>query len=74
MDIIIVFSDGVASAKKSLFQVIQELVDSKWNNDMVDKECSKYSHCTPPTKEALYYRYVFFYTWCNEKVPRLMTR
>ena len=60
--IIIVFSDGVASAKKPLFQVIQELVDSKWSNDMLDKECSKYSHCTPPTKEALYYRYVLFYT------------
>jgi len=60
--IIIVFSDGVASAKKSLFQVIQELVDSKWGNVMLDKECSKYPHCTPPTKEALYYRYVLFYT------------
>lgn len=60
------FSDGVASAKKPLFQVIQELVDSKWSNDMLDKECSKYSHCTPPTKEALYYREVFEKNFPNQ--------
>jgi len=60
------FSDGVASAKKSLFQVIQELVDSKWSNDMLDKECSKYSHCTPTTKEALYYRKVFEKNFPNQ--------
>lgn len=60
------FSDGVASAKKSLFQVIQELVDSKWSDDMLDKECSKYSHCTPTTKEALYYREVFEKNFPNQ--------
>lgn len=60
------FSDGVALAKKSLFQVIQELVDSKWSNDMLDKECGKYSYCTSTTKEALYYREVFEKNFPNQ--------
>jgi asparagine synthase (glutamine-hydrolysing) len=55
---LIVFSDGVASAKKSLFQVIQELVDSRLNIDALEKAPGKYPHCTPTTKESLYYRYM----------------
>jgi asparagine synthase (glutamine-hydrolysing) len=59
-----VFSDGVASAKKSLFEVIQELVDSRLSNDMLEKAPSKYPHCTPPTKESLYYRYMLWADLC----------
>ncbi|XP_021920732.1 asparagine synthetase [glutamine-hydrolyzing] isoform X2 [Zootermopsis nevadensis] len=53
------FSDGVASAKKSLFQVIQELVDSRLGNDTLEKASEKFPHCTPTTKESFYYREVF---------------
>ncbi|XP_054271119.1 asparagine synthetase [glutamine-hydrolyzing]-like isoform X2 [Macrosteles quadrilineatus] len=53
------FSDGVASIKKSLFQVIQELVEEKVSDESLQKASAKYPHCTPKTKEALYYREVF---------------
>lgn len=51
-------SDGVASIKKSLFQVIQELVEDKVSDEMLRLAASKYPHCTPKTKEAFYYRYL----------------
>lgn len=53
------FSDGVASEKKSLFKVIQELVDSRLAEAALEKAPTKYPHCTPTTKESLYYREVF---------------
>lgn len=56
--VLFVSSDGVASAKKSLFQVIQELVDSRLGNDTLEKASEKFPHCTPTTKESFYYRYV----------------
>lgn len=51
------YSDGVASIKKSLFQVIQEIVEDKVSDEMLRLASSKYPHCTPKTKEAFYYRY-----------------
>lgn len=51
-------SDGVASIKKSLFQVIQEIVEDKVTDEMLRLASSKYPHCTPKTKEAYYYRYL----------------
>lgn len=53
------FSDGVASIKKSLFQIIQEIVEERVSTDELEKAVTKYPHCTPKTKEALYYRKVF---------------
>ncbi|XP_076620658.1 asparagine synthetase [Colletes latitarsis] len=53
------FSDGVTSAKKSLFQIIHEIVDNHISNKDLDNAHLKYPHCTPKTKEALYYRTVF---------------
>lgn len=53
------FSDGVTSVKKSLFQIIQEHVDAKLPNDAVNAAPKLYSHCTPKTKEAIYYRKMF---------------
>lgn len=54
------FSDGVASQKKSLFTILQEIIDKRMPDafDLKTTE-EKYSHCTPKTKEALYYREVF---------------
>lgn len=54
------FSDGVASKKKSLFVILQEIVEKRMPEPF-DEEAArkKYPHCTPRTKEALYYREVF---------------
>lgn len=53
------FSDGVASIKKSLFQIIQEIVEDHVQDKDLEEASIKYPHCTPKTKEALYYRNVF---------------
>nr|XP_022914285.1 asparagine synthetase [glutamine-hydrolyzing] [Onthophagus taurus] len=54
------FSDGVTSRTKTLFQILQEIVDKRMVGEFNAEEVSKkYSHCTPKTKEALYYREVF---------------
>ncbi|KYN11847.1 PREDICTED: asparagine synthetase [glutamine-hydrolyzing] [Trachymyrmex cornetzi] len=53
------FSDGVASMKKSLFQIIQEIVEDRVSNEDLENAHIKYPHCTPRTKEAYYYRKVF---------------
>ncbi|XP_045470040.1 asparagine synthetase [glutamine-hydrolyzing] [Harmonia axyridis] len=54
------FSDGVASQKKSLFVILQEIVDKRMS-EKYDKNSAaeKYPHCTPTTKESLYYRKIF---------------
>lgn len=53
------FSDGVASIKKSLFQVIQEIIENRVHDEDLNAAYTKYPHCTPRTKEALYYRNIF---------------
>lgn len=50
------FSDGVASIKKSLFQIIQEIVEDRVQDEDLEKASVKYPYCTPKTKEAFYYR------------------
>lgn len=58
--VLIFFSDGVASNKKSLFVILQEIVDSRMPEPFEQELTTrKYHHCTPKTKEALYYREVF---------------
>ncbi|XP_044727773.1 asparagine synthetase [glutamine-hydrolyzing] [Chrysoperla carnea] len=53
------FSDGVASVKKSLFQIIQEIIDSRISEFCENTIAKQYTHCTPKTKEQLYYRQKF---------------
>lgn len=53
------FSDGVTSVKKSLFQIIHDIVDARISDEELAKAYTKYPHCTPKTKEALYYRQIF---------------
>lgn len=61
------FSDGVASAKKSLFVILQEIIDKRMPEPFdLEKAKLKYPHCTPLTKEAFYYREVF-----EKSYPRL---
>lgn len=49
-------SDGVTSIRKSLFQIIQEIVAKRDIGVHLDDAKSLYPHCTPKTREALYYR------------------
>lgn len=53
------FSDGVTSVKKPLFRIVQEAVESKVEDKELEEASQPYPHCTPRTKEALYYRRVF---------------
>ena len=50
------FSDGVASMRKSLFQIIQEIVEDRVSDKALAKAEEDFPHCTPRTKEAYYYR------------------
>ncbi|KAL3282297.1 hypothetical protein HHI36_005486 [Cryptolaemus montrouzieri] len=61
------FSDGVASQKKSLFVILQEIIDVKIS-EKYDPilAAEKYPHCTPTSKESLYYREIF-----EKSFPRL---
>lgn len=52
------FSDGVASQKKSLFVILQEIIEKRMPGPMESAD-KLYPHCTPKTKEALYYRELF---------------
>ncbi|XP_011881317.1 PREDICTED: asparagine synthetase [glutamine-hydrolyzing] [Vollenhovia emeryi] len=53
------FSDGVASTKKSLFEVIDEIVEYRVSDEDLLDAHAKYPHCTPRTKQAYYYRHIF---------------
>ncbi|XP_015108849.1 asparagine synthetase [glutamine-hydrolyzing] [Diachasma alloeum] len=53
------FSDGVASIKKSLFEVIQEITDVRVSEEELEEASVTFPHCTPKTKEAYYYRKLF---------------
>ena len=52
------FSDGV-SGDKSWFQIIQEWVEDKVQDEELANASTVYPYCTPQTKEAYYYRKVF---------------
>jgi asparagine synthase (glutamine-hydrolysing) len=52
------FSDGV-SGEKSWFQIIQEYVEDKVTDEEMVHASVKYPYCTPPTKEAYWYRTLF---------------
>ena len=53
------FSDGVSSKEKSWFTIIQKYMDTKYTDSEFITLVKSYTHCIPPTKEALYYRQTF---------------
>lgn len=53
------FSDGVASKKKSLFEILQEYIETLVSDEEFKSECSKFTFNTPKTKEGYYYRKMF---------------
>lgn len=53
------FSDGVTTVKRSLFNIIQDWVDERIDDEALKRAPQTFSHCPPSTKESLYYRMVF---------------
>ncbi|KAI4464316.1 asparagine synthetase [Holotrichia oblita] len=54
------FSDGVTSRKKTLFQILQGIVETRMTDPFDEAIAAKeHPHCTPKTKEAYYYRQMF---------------
>ncbi|KAF5288853.1 hypothetical protein FQA39_LY03732 [Lamprigera yunnana] len=54
------FSDGVTSKKRSLFTILQEIIEKRMPEPFDVKMAEeKYPHCTPTTKESYYYRETF---------------
>jgi asparagine synthase (glutamine-hydrolysing) len=52
------FSDGVSGQKKSWFQIIQQHVEQIISDEEF-QTASRYTHNTPPTKEAYWYRKIY---------------
>ena len=53
------FSDGVSSKEKSWFTIIQEHLETQISDAEFKTQQEMYTHNTPHTKEALYYRNIF---------------
>jgi asparagine synthase (glutamine-hydrolysing) len=53
------FSDGVSSVERSWYKILQEHLETVYTDDQLEKAQIKYTHCPPPTKEALYFREKF---------------
>lgn len=67
------FSDGVASKKKSLFEITHEIVDKRMPEPFDPQTVKeKYPHCTPNTKEALYYREIFEKSFPNNTAEKVI--
>ncbi len=52
-------SDGASSKEKSWFQIIQDWIETKVTDEELRNASSRFSYCTPLTKEAYYYRTIF---------------
>lgn len=53
------FSDGCSSQKKSWYSIIQEHIKDIISDEELSTAQSHYTHCVPPSKEALYFRKTF---------------
>jgi asparagine synthase (glutamine-hydrolysing) len=53
------FSDGVSSVQKSWYQIVQESAEQMYTDEQLASAQQLYTHCPPPTKEALYFRDIF---------------
>lgn len=62
------FSDGVSKVENSWYKIIQEHIDTLVSDDEFTKQAKKYTHCTPKTKEAYYYRKTFCRFYKNDNV------
>jgi asparagine synthase (glutamine-hydrolysing) len=64
------FSDGV-TGERSLYKIIQEYADKNISDDQFEQMAPGYTHCTPKSKEALFYRMFFdkYYPFLDEIIP-----
>lgn len=53
------FSDGVSSQKEGWFQMIQKMVNEMFTDKELAEVQKQVKHLPPPTKEALYFRWIF---------------
>ena len=63
--------DGVASKKKSLFQILQDYIEPKISQSEMDQASQLFPFNSPQTKEALFYRKTFteMYPNCDHFTP-----
>lgn len=67
------FSDGVSSVTRSWYEVLQSHIDVQINDEELNDAREKFTHNTPRTKEALYYRRIFekYYPGMSKWIPYL---
>ena len=53
------FSDGISSEEDSWHSIINSFVDKLVSDTEFNSNSLKYTHCTPKTKEAYFYRKIF---------------
>jgi asparagine synthase (glutamine-hydrolysing) len=53
------FSDGISSQEDSWFKSIQQWIDTEISDSEFEENKDIYTHCSPKTKEAYYYRKIF---------------
>jgi asparagine synthase (glutamine-hydrolysing) len=53
------FSDAVSTTENSWHKIIQKHIDTIINDEEFKENASKFTTCTPQTKEAYYYRKIF---------------
>ena len=53
------FSDGISSEEDSWHSIIDSFVNKLVSDDEFEQNHQKYTHCTPKTKEAYFYRKIF---------------
>ena len=53
------FSDGISSEEDSWHNIINNYIDKFITDNEFEENAAKYTHCTPKTKEAYFYRKIF---------------
>lgn len=53
------FSDGLSTIQRSWFTILKEKIETLISDEEFEREKTKYRHCPPSTKEALFYRQIF---------------
>lgn len=65
------FSDGVSSVKDSWHTILQKDIEKIYTDDDLKEAQKEIEHCSPYSKEALYYRNIFrkYYKGCDSVIP-----
>jgi asparagine synthase (glutamine-hydrolysing) len=60
------FSDGVSGVEKSWHHTIQQEAEKLYSDEQLERASEKFKHCTPYSKESLYFRTIFNNLFGNE--------